>query len=95
MLAAARRLLTRPGLLSPLARDCLVYGSLSGLAEFTQQSLAGLGRKQQEQQQARHWDWGTVGSYTMLGGAVFGPLCHCWYSEDRSLAYEFVAENKH
>ena len=76
MLAAARRLLARPGLLSPLARDCLVYGSLSGLAEFTQQSLAGLGRKQERE---RHWDWDTVGSYTLLGGGVFGPLCHCWY----------------
>ena len=67
MLAAARRLLARPGLLSPLARDCLVYGSLSGLAELSQQSLA-----------CPQYTWSTVGHYTLLGGAVFGPLCHGW-----------------
>ena len=62
---------------SPLITNCLVYGSMSGLAEFSQQTLTfKVFPKKNEKQK---YNKGSILRYTLLGGAVLSPALHVWY----------------
>ena len=52
-----------------LVNNSLVFGSLSGLAEFSQQSL--LRRLGSEDEKKKSINWGAVGRYIFVGGFVF------------------------
>merc|ERR1719391_694652 len=70
MLLGAVRFLENSLSRRPLTTNCILYGSLSGLAEFSQQTVI----KEKEKYNVK-----TVGHYTLLGGGVFGPVIHFWY----------------
>jgi len=69
------------GRLSPsqqqLATNCVVFGSLSGLAELSQQVL--LHKVFPPKGDRRSLDWPAVGRYVVLGAAVFSPVLTYWY----------------
>ena len=62
---------------SPLITNCLVYGSMSGMAEFSQQTLMYkvFPKKGDEQK----YNKASIFQYTVLGGVVFSPALHFWY----------------
>ena len=62
---------------SPLMTNCLVYGSMSGMAEFSQQTI--LLKVFPKEDQRQQYNKGSVFRYTVLGGAVFSPTLHFWY----------------
>ena len=61
----------------PLLTNCLVYGSLCGLAEFSQQTL--LFKVFPSKDQRRPYDTGSIFRYGVLGGLVLAPGLHYWY----------------
>lgn len=62
---------------SPLATNCLVFGSLSGLAEFSQQTL--LYKFFPCKQERKKYDLAAVGRYVVMGCVVFAPVLTFWY----------------
>ena len=62
---------------SPLATNCLVYGSISGMAEFSQQTL--VYKVFPEENKRQKYNVASIFRYTVLGGAVFSPTLHFWY----------------
>lgn len=60
-----------------LATNCIVFGSLSGLAELSQQVL--LYKAFPTKGQRRSLDWPAVGRYVVLGAAMFAPVLTVWY----------------
>ena len=60
-----------------LVNNSLVFGSLSGLAELSQQSL--LRRLGSEDEKKKPINWGAVGRYIFVGGFVFSPVLTAWY----------------
>jgi len=56
----------------PLSTNCILFGGLAGLAEFSQQAISN--SKKEVKYNAK-----TVGHYTLLGGGVFAPVLHFWY----------------
>merc|ERR1711990_1306742 len=63
----------------PLSTNCLLFGSLSGLAEFSQQTVIRKLSKDSTVKEEVPYNLHTVGHYTVLGGGVFGPVVHAWY----------------
>jgi len=61
----------------PLATNCLVFGSLSGLAEFSQQTL--LYKLFPLKKDRKQYDLAAVGRYVVVGAAVFAPILTFWY----------------
>lgn len=61
-----------------MATNSLVFGSLSGAAELSQQGLLRrLAATEDEKQKAINW--GAVGRYVFVGGFVFSPVLTVWY----------------
>ena len=60
-----------------LATNSFVFGSLSGLAELSQQGL--LRRLGSEDQKKKPINWSAVGRYVFVGGLVFSPVLTVWY----------------
>jgi len=60
-----------------IATNSLVFGSLSGLAELSQQGL--LRRLGSEDEKRKAINWGAVGRYVFVGGFVFSPVLTVWY----------------
>merc|ERR1719322_2056172 len=64
----------------PLPTNCVLYGSLSGLAEFSQQTvLYKLSSSSQSGEKRTKYDMRNVGNYVVMGGGVFAPVLHFWY----------------
>merc|ERR1719450_1842264 len=57
--------------------NSLVFGSLSGAAELSQQGI--LGRLGHEDEQQKDINWGAVGRYVFVGSFVFSPVLTVWY----------------
>lgn len=62
---------------NPLATNCIVFGSLSGLAEFSQQTL--LYKFFPCKQERKKYDLAAVGRYVIMGCVVFSPVLTFWY----------------
>jgi len=61
----------------PLATNCIIYGSMSGLAELAQQTLVYKILPAPEDRSP--YNMMSVGRYVTLGGLVFCPALHAWY----------------
>jgi len=61
----------------PLVTNCIVFGTLSGLAEFSQQTL--LYKILPCKEDRTNYDMAAVGRYVILGGALFAPVLHYWF----------------
>jgi len=61
----------------PLVRNCLVLGTLSGLAEFSQQTL--LYKVFPCKEDRKNYDLAAVGRYMTLGSFLFAPTLHYWF----------------
>ena len=63
---------------NPLATNCVVMSSLSGLAELTQQSIL-LRARRAPKDDCKRVDWVSVGKYSFLGAVLFAPMLTMWY----------------
>lgn len=61
----------------PVATNCLIYGSMSGLAELAQQTLVYKILPAPEDRSP--YNLMSVARYMTLGGMVFCPVLHAWY----------------
>ena len=61
----------------PLMTNCLVYGSMSGMAEFSQQTL--LYKVFPKKEERQKYNGASVLQYSVVGGCVFSPTLHYWY----------------
>ena len=61
----------------PLMTNCLVYGSMSGMAEFSQQTL--LYKVFPKKDEKQKYNGVSILHYSMVGGCVFSPTLHYWY----------------
>jgi len=61
----------------PLATNCLIYGTMSGLAELSQQTL--LYKILPAPEDRSSYNLMSVARYATLGGLVFCPVLHAWY----------------
>jgi len=61
----------------PLASNCLIYGTMTGLAEFSQQTL--LYKILPSPEDRSPYNLANVARYATLGGLVFCPVLHAWY----------------
>ena len=61
----------------PVATNCLIYGSMSGLAEFAQQTL--VYKILPAPEDRTPYNLMSVARYMTLGGFVFCPVLHAWY----------------
>ena len=62
---------------TPLITNCLVSGSMSGMAEFSQQTLIYKVFPKKCNEQKYHM--ASILWYTVLGAVVFSPVLHFWY----------------
>jgi len=62
----------------PLPTNCVLYGSLSGLAELSQQTVL-YKLSTQSGDKKDKYDLRSVGNYVAVGGGVFAPVLHFWY----------------
>lgn len=62
---------------NPLATNCIVFGSLSGLAEFSQQTW--LYKVFPPEEEKKSYDLAAIGRYVFVGCAVFAPILTAWY----------------
>eukprot|EP00493_Phyllostaurus_siculus_P002204 UN02216 len=63
----------------PMATNILMYGSLSGLAELSQQSVINkLSIGADKDADRRNYNLKSVSHYALLGGSV-SPVLVCWY----------------
>merc|ERR1712126_114497 len=63
----------------PLPTNCVLYGSLSGLAEFSQQTVLYKLSSSQSEEKRTKYDMRNVGNYVVMGGGVFATVLHFWY----------------
>lgn len=61
----------------PLVANCLVLGTLSGMAEFSQQTM--LYKLFPCKEERKNYDLAAVGRYMTLGGVMFAPILHFWF----------------
>jgi len=61
----------------PLATNCLIYGTMTGLAELSQQTL--LYKILPDPEDRSPYNLASVARYATLGGLVFCPVLHVWY----------------
>lgn len=61
----------------PLATNCVIYGTMSGLAELSQQTLVYKILPAPEDRSS--YNLMSVVRYATLGGLVFCPVLHVWY----------------
>jgi len=64
---------------NPLISNCLIYGSITGLTEFSQQTVQHKILPALREEEKNSYDVPSLLRYTSLGCLVFGPVLHYWY----------------
>jgi len=63
----------------PLLVSCITYGSLTGLAETSQQTIEKKILPTSKGEDRKELDLSSITRFTVMGGGVISPILHFWY----------------